>query len=76
MNYHRRKELNTLADRLRDLHTDVETVRDEEQEYIDYMPENLQGGERYEKAEAAVYVMEEALSQIEEAISNIEEATE
>ncbi len=51
-------------------------IKDEEQECMDNMPENLWGSERYEKAEEAVSNLEDAINYLEEAVSSIEYATE
>lgn len=40
------------------------------------MPENLQGSERYEKADNACNSIQYAIDNIEEAVSNIEEVAE
>lgn len=44
--------------------------------YRDNMPENLQGSEKYEMADAACESMQEAIDQLEQAVSNIESAQE
>ena len=54
MNNARRKEISKIRDDLASLYSDIETLMDEEQEYLDNMPENLQGSEKYETAEDAV----------------------
>lgn len=51
MNKQRRKSLNKLIEKLEEVKSDLESLKDEEEEYRDNMPENLQGSERYEKAE-------------------------
>lgn len=51
-------------------------LHDEEEEYKDNMPENLQSSERYEKAEAAVDALGSAVSSLEEVLDYIEEAQE
>ena len=68
MNNTRRKALSKLAEearelagKLADLKTALEDLKGEEEEYRDNMPENLQGSEKYEAADAAVSAMEEAL---------------
>ena len=54
----------------------LETLLSEEEEYRDNVPENLQGSERYEKADNACDSIQYAIDNIEDAVSNIEEATE
>ena len=55
---------------------DIEQLCDEEQDYLDSIPENLQGGERYEKSEEAVSALEGAVDCLDEAIDNIDIAIE
>lgn len=42
------------------------TLRDEEQDYFDNMPESLQAGEKGEKAEAAINAMENVVGLLED----------
>ena len=72
MNKQRRKEIQTVIDRLNELQGSIEALRDEEQEYYDYMPENFQMGERGQVAEDAIMYMEDAISSIEEVVSALE----
>jgi vacuolar-type H+-ATPase subunit I/STV1 len=53
MNNARRKQINELIDRIDELQSQLESVRDEEQEYFDNMPENLQQGDKGQSAEQA-----------------------
>ncbi len=76
MNNQRRKKLEEIAGQLMDLQSDIEILRDEEQEVVDNMPENLQGSERYDIAEAAVDNLDSACSLIEELIDYINSAAE
>lgn len=76
MNRERRKNLQSIADQLEELKGSLEDLQSEEEEYRDNIPENMQGSERYEIAEAACGNMEEAVSWIEEAISSIAGAIE
>lgn len=67
-----------------ELHSELEGVKDEEQEYFDNMPESLQGGDKGQAAEEAVSNMESALealelikdleNNLEDAVSSIESA--
>lgn len=76
MNNIRRKSLTDIKDRIESLKSDLETLLEEENDYLDNIPENMQGGERYEKAENAVSSLENAVSSLEEAMDDIESATE
>ena len=64
---------------MQELQEAVEEIRDEEEEYMENMPENLQGSERYEIAEAAVDALSSAVdwfdnADIDELTSSLEEA--
>lgn len=79
MNKQRRKDLDAIAARYRDLIAklgdvgaqfeslkgDLESLRDEEQEYLDGMPESFQDGEKGDKAREAIDGMENAVALIE-----------
>ena len=76
MNKPRRKALQGIIDQLEELKGALEEILSEEEEYRDNMPENMQGGEKYEKVEEAVSNIDDAVSTIEDVISSIEAATE
>lgn len=86
MNNDRRKALGKIAGQLREMSSqlsglkdELESLKGEEEEYKDNMPENLQGSERYEAAEAAVSALDEALDMIpdlDEVADKVEEAAE
>lgn len=74
MNKARRKELQELYDIISETKAHLEILHDEEEEYRDNIPENLQGSERYEKSEAAMEAIDSAVSSLEETLEYIEEA--
>lgn len=76
MNNARRKEINRVVGTLQEALAELESLRDEEQDYFDNMPENLQGSERGSAAEQAASNLSEACSGIEEAISSAESSME
>ena len=53
MNRIRRKNLQSIIDKLEDLKSSLEELQEEEEDYRDNMPENLQGSERYDRADEA-----------------------
>lgn len=59
-------------EKLEMLQSDIEDVRDEEQEYMDNMPCNLFNSERYERAEEAFNNLDYAASSIEEIIDALD----
>ena len=76
MNKARRKELETVISNLNEIQgkddlyaciNDLEKIRDDEQDYYDNIPENLQYSQRAEDSEAAIDNLEEALDLINEA---------
>lgn len=74
MNDRRRKQLKAI---LAAIDTSaLESIRDDEQNYLDDMPESLQGTERAEKAEAVIDALEDLLSGLDDGISSVEEAAE
>ncbi len=76
MNKARRKALDEVISKIEEAKELLENLQAEEEEYRDNMPENLQGSERYEAADAAVDNMSSAVDALDEAISSIEGAQE
>ena len=76
MNKPRRKELQAIYELISEARERLEIVKDEEEEYMDNMPENLQGSERYERAEEIVDNLDEAIDELDNILETIEEAGE
>ena len=77
MNKQRRKAIESATGKIRDLLAELETLRDEEEEeYRDNIPENLQGSERYEKADECVDELTEAIDTIESSLDDIDNIIE
>lgn len=76
MNKPTRKQLQTIIDKLESLKWELEEISETEQEKLDNIPENLQGSERYERAEEICGYLEDALYSFEELIEHITEAKE
>lgn len=74
MNKPRRKELQEIHDLLSEIREKLEAVKDEEEGYRDNIPENLQGSERYERAEEVVGGLDEALCDLDTVLDAVEEA--
>lgn len=72
MNNIRRKTLKTILEEIEEIKNRLEDVLSEEEEAFDNIPENLQGTERYEKAEEIISYLEDAISELDESISSIE----
>ena len=73
MNKARRKAYDKIADQIavliskvEDLKSELETIRDEEQEYYDAMPESFQNGDKGQAATDVIEKFETTLSALEE----------
>lgn len=73
MNKARRQKLQNIFDQVTELKDLLEIIKEEEEDYMENIPENLQGSERFEKAEETVEKMYEAVSNLEEAADILEE---
>ena len=71
MNDKTRKLLKSAVETIEILNESISTIKDEEQEKFDNLPEGLQQSENGQKFEETVGSLEEAISNLEEAISNI-----
>ncbi|MFN6965162.1 MAG: hypothetical protein ACK4S4_15560 [Pyrinomonadaceae bacterium] len=76
MNKHRRKRLKDIHTRLSDTVEELRMIANEEEEYRDNMPENLQNSERYDAADTAAYNINDAADQIEHALDPLQETFE
>lgn len=76
MNKIRRKNLQTIIDRLGDIKADLEEITCEEEEYRDNIPENLQSSEKYERADEACDNLNDAADTLNEVIDSITTAME
>ena len=85
MNNERRKaiaavrgEIETLVDQFDSIKTQLEDIRDEEQDYFDNMPESFQQGDKGQAAEEAISNLDNAIDaldvQLDDAINYLEEA--
>ena len=76
MNNPTRKQLQKIIDSLESLKADLEEISENEQEKLDNIPENLQGSERYERAETVCGYLEAAIYAFDDLIDNITNAIE
>lgn len=74
MNKARRKKIQELKDKLLDLLTEIEEIKDEEQEAFDNLPEPLQDGDKGTKMSEAIDNLDSAYSSLEEVAEYLEEA--
>ncbi len=71
MNKNDRKELQLLINKLEDLRSDIENIRDQEQDKNDNTPENLQGSEKYGQREECIGYLEDASQAVDDIIDNL-----
>lgn len=76
MNANRRKELEKVIALIKDAEGQLETLKDEEQEAFDNMPESLQYSEKGERMEEVISYLEDSFSDLGSAIENITSAIE
>lgn len=74
MNKARRKQIDDVIRKLDDLKMEIESILDDEQDYLDNIPENLQGSERYDAADEAVSYLSDASETIDEVSGMLESA--
>lgn len=73
INKSKRKEIKKANGMLCNAISVIERVKEDEEESLNNMPENLERSERYAAMENAVDVLEECMDKIEEAKNNLEE---
>lgn len=76
MNKARRAAIEALRQRLDDIIGEVETLKDEEQEYFDNMPENMQQADKGQAAETAVEALTDACETINSAVDQLGEGAQ
>ena len=76
MNKQRRKAINDISEKVRSLQTQIDTLKDEEQDYYDNMPESIQESERGNVAEEAIDNLQSAYDSLEETIGHLDEAAQ
>ena len=73
MNKVRRTQIQRVSDSISNIITDIETIRDEEDEARESMPENLVGSERYETSEVASDTLQDTIDLLEESVERLSE---
>lgn len=72
MNKTRRERLRNITQILESEIADIEAIIEEEEEYMENIPENLQESVRYYDAEDAIDNMNEAVNSISESIDSLQ----
>lgn len=65
------KEIEELSEKMESILNDLETIKSEEEECFENIPENLQDSERYATAEETVDNLDSAYDTLQEAIDNL-----
>lgn len=73
MNKARRERIQEVADNLNSIVSVVEQIKEEEDEYRDNMPENLQTSEKYEYSEECSDKMDDVITSLNEQIEILQE---
>lgn len=76
MNKQRRAQIAKIAEAVSNLSSELVTLRDEEQGYLDNMPESLQSSEKAQTAESAVSNLDDVINGLEEVVAPLESAQE
>lgn len=74
MNNTRRNLIADLLIKVQDIHSEVDSLLAEEQEFLDNMPENFQNGEKGEHAQAAIDQLEAAVENLNETENCLDQA--
>lgn len=76
MNAQRRKTLEKIKDALDELRTQLEDIKEEEENAYNSLPENLQYSERGDRMCDYMDTMSDAVDALEEIVERLEEITE
>jgi hypothetical protein len=73
MNTKRRAEIASFISELEDIISRAETIRDEEQDAYDNMPESLQSSDRGEQSYSSCDSLSNAVTELESALSSLQD---
>jgi phage host-nuclease inhibitor protein Gam len=76
MNKQRRAAIAALIPKIEDLKSELENLQQEEQDYRDNMPENLQESEKAQLSDTALENLDTAVSSVDDVISALNEIAE
>lgn len=71
MNKQRREKIREVRNEIETCMNKLQTILDEEQDYFDNMPENLQGSMRGSDSEDAIDIMESCIDRLDEIIEEL-----
>lgn len=73
MNKERRKRIKILIQNLHENLAELDDIMYDEEEYLNNIPDNLQGSERYEKAEEYCDILNESYDNLLQVITSLQE---
>lgn len=73
MNDERRKLLSKVSELLAEAHGLLTQATEEEQDYFDNMPENMQSGDKGSRAEEVADALQDAVSSLDDIMSTVED---
>lgn len=80
MNNTRRKAISELSQKVGNIKSEaeelmrsIEDIKSEEEDYKENIPENLQGGDKYELAEAAIENLKEAYNGLDDIVGILDD---
>ena len=76
MNKRRRLRLQTAIEVIENAKIELESIRDEEQECFDNLPESIQYGERGDEMQENIDDIDSEISNLEDVISNLNDIVE
>lgn len=76
MNTERRKEIDKARGMIEEAKSILDQCENDEREYFDNMPENMQSGDKGQRAESAAEALNEAVGELENALGNLDTAVE
>lgn len=76
MNNTRRKHLRDLIEKMEGIKSEIEEIRNEEEEYYNNMPEAFQDGDKGDRAQTVIEYLDEAMTAAGDVIENLTSATE
>jgi hypothetical protein len=72
MNANRRKQIQDAIKRLEDIASEIDSIKNDEQDYYDNLPENFQNSEKGESSQSATDSLDNAFNAVEESIQELE----
>ena len=73
MNKERRKSIERIVDKLNEIQADLTSIRGDEEEAYDNLPEGIQSSERGDSMQEAIDAMDDADGSLQEAIDYLTE---